>query len=79
MEIYAPIANRLGLNNFYQELQELSFQYLFPTRYKVLTKATKAVRGNRREVLKKILDGIKQCLQEAEINTEVSGTREAAL
>ena len=73
MEIYAPIANRLGLNNFYQELQELSFQYLFPTRYKVLTKATKAVRGNRREVLKKILDGIKQCLQEAEINTEVSG------
>jgi len=73
MEIYAPISNRLGLNNFYQELQELSFQYLFPTRYKVLTKATKAVRGNRREVLKKILDGIKQCLQEAEINTEVSG------
>ena len=73
MEIYAPIANRLGLNNFYQELQELSFQYLFPTRYKVLTKATKAVRGNRREVLKKILDGIRQCLQEAEIDTEVSG------
>jgi GTP diphosphokinase / guanosine-3',5'-bis(diphosphate) 3'-diphosphatase len=73
MEIYAPIANRLGLNNFYQELQELSFQYLFPTRYKVLTKATKAVRGNRREVLKKILDGIRQCLQDAEINTEVSG------
>ena len=73
MEIYAPIANRLGLNNIYQELQELSFRYLFPTRYKVLTKATKAVRGNRREVLKKMLDAIRKCLQDAGIITKVSG------
>tara|TARA_B100000686_G_scaffold329248_1_gene390195 strand:- start:4314 stop:6509 length:2196 start_codon:yes stop_codon:yes gene_type:complete len=73
MEIYSPIANRLGLNNFYQELQELSFRYLFPTRYKVLTKATKAVRGNRREVLKKMLDAITLCLQDAGITTKVSG------
>ncbi|MBL79598.1 MAG: guanosine-3',5'-bis(diphosphate) 3'-pyrophosphohydrolase [Nitrosomonadaceae bacterium] len=73
MEIYAPIANRLGLNNIYQELQELSFRYLFPTRYKVLTKATKAIRGNRREVLKKILDAIRKCLQDAGLNTKVNG------
>lgn len=73
MEIYAPIANRLGLNNIYQELQELSFHNLFPTRYRVLTKATKAVRGNRREALKKILDAIKQCFHEAGLDTKVSG------
>ncbi|TFH12020.1 MAG: bifunctional (p)ppGpp synthetase/guanosine-3',5'-bis(diphosphate) 3'-pyrophosphohydrolase [Nitrosomonadales bacterium] len=73
MEIYAPIANRLGLNNIYQELQELSFHNLFPTRYKVLAKATKAVRGNRREILKKILEAIKQCLHEAGIDTKVNG------
>jgi guanosine-3',5'-bis(diphosphate) 3'-pyrophosphohydrolase len=73
MEIYAPIANRLGLNNIYQELQELSFHNLFPTRYKVLAKATKAVRGNRREILKKILEAIRQCLHEAGIDTKVNG------
>jgi len=73
MEIYAPIATRLGLNNIYQELQELSFLNLFPTRYRVLTKATKGVRGNRREVLKKILDAIRKCLYEAGLNTKVSG------
>ncbi len=73
MEIYAPIANRLGLNNIYQELQELSFHYLFPTRYRVLSNATKAARGNRREVVTKILDSIKQRLQAAELDAEVTG------
>ena len=73
MEIYAPIANRLGLNNIYQELQELSFRYLFPTRYRVLANATKAARGNRREVVTKILDAIKQRLEAAGLDAEVTG------
>ncbi|MEO7465365.1 MAG: bifunctional (p)ppGpp synthetase/guanosine-3',5'-bis(diphosphate) 3'-pyrophosphohydrolase [Nitrosospira sp.] len=73
MEIYAPIANRLGLNNIYQELQELSFRYLFPTRYRVLANATKAARGNRREVVTKILDAIKQRLQASGLDAEVTG------
>src|SRR2546428_11745210 len=47
MEIYAPIANRLGLNSLYHELQELASSHLFPSRYKVLARATKAARGNR--------------------------------
>src|SRR5258708_7138733 len=51
MEIYAPIANRLGLNTLYHELQELAFSHLYPSRYKVLSKATKAARGNRREMI----------------------------
>jgi len=44
LDIYAPIANRLGLNALYQELQELSFKHLHPVRYRVLAKAIKAAR-----------------------------------
>lgn len=73
MEIYAPIASRLGLNTIYQELQDLAFRYLYPTRYQVLSKAVKAARGNRREVIGKILDSIKQCLQKAGIEAQVTG------
>ena len=44
LEIYAPIANRLGLNDVYRELQELSLSHLYPNRYKVLSKAVKRAR-----------------------------------
>ncbi|MBK6619011.1 MAG: bifunctional (p)ppGpp synthetase/guanosine-3',5'-bis(diphosphate) 3'-pyrophosphohydrolase [Nitrosomonas sp.] len=73
LEIYAPIAHRLGLENIYQELQELSFRFSYPNRYKVLEKATKAARGNRREVVSKILDAIKQRLEEEGVEAVVSG------
>ncbi|UXY15327.1 bifunctional (p)ppGpp synthetase/guanosine-3',5'-bis(diphosphate) 3'-pyrophosphohydrolase [Chitiniphilus purpureus] len=73
MEIYAPIANRIGLNSIYQELDDLSFKYLHPRRYDVLSKALKAARGNRREVVGKILDGIRLKLAEAGIEANVYG------
>ncbi len=73
LDIYAPIANRLGLNTLYRELQELSFQYLYPLRYKVLSKAVKAARGNRREVVNKILLNLRKRLPEAGIEAEVMG------
>ncbi len=73
MDIYAPIANRLGLNTIYQELEDLSFRYLYPTRYAVLSKALKVARGNRREVVSKILEAIKQRLEENHIQAEVRG------
>ena len=73
LEIYAPIANRLGLNDLYQELQELAFSHLYPLRYRVLARATKAARGNRRQVLGKILEEIKQRLPEAGIEAQVTG------
>jgi guanosine-3',5'-bis(diphosphate) 3'-pyrophosphohydrolase len=73
MEIYAPIANRLGLNTIYQELQDLAFRYLYPIRYRVLSKAIKAARGNRREVVGKILDSINLCLQKAGIEAQITG------
>jgi RelA/SpoT family (p)ppGpp synthetase len=73
MEIYAPIANRLGLNALYHELQELAFSHLYPGRYKVLAKATSAARGNRREMIGKTLDAIKRKLAEGGIRAEVFG------
>jgi GTP pyrophosphokinase len=73
MEIYAPIANRLGLNDIYHELQDLSFKYLHPNRYAVLSKALKVARGNRREVIGKILDAIRQRLADNHIEAEVTG------
>ena len=73
LEIYAPIANRLGLNNLYRELQELAFRHVWPLRYNVLAKAIKAARGNRREVVGKILQTIKERMAEATITAEVMG------
>ncbi|HTH94433.1 MAG TPA: bifunctional (p)ppGpp synthetase/guanosine-3',5'-bis(diphosphate) 3'-pyrophosphohydrolase [Rhodocyclaceae bacterium] len=73
LEIYAPIANRLGLNQLYRELQEISFSHLYPGRYRVLGKAVRAARGNRREVVGKILEGIKEALPNAGIEAEVMG------
>src|SRR6185295_12396443 len=73
IEIYAPIANRLGLNQLYQELEELSFQHLYPNRYRVLKRALEAQRGNRHEVVEKILDAIKQRLTDAKLDAAVTG------
>jgi GTP pyrophosphokinase len=73
MEIYAPIANRLGLNDVHHELQDLSFKYLHPNRYGVLAKALLVARGNRREVVSKILDGIRQTLAGVSIQADVTG------
>src|SRR5882757_8245920 len=73
MEIYAPIANRLGLNTLYHELQELAFSHLYPLRYQVLSKATKAARGNRREMISKTLDAVKRKLAQADLRAEVHG------
>ncbi len=73
LEIYAPIANRLGLNSTYQELEDLSFRYLYPTRYRVLSKAVKAARGNRKAVIDKVREAIRQKLDEAGIEATVTG------
>ena len=73
LDIYAPIANRLGLNALYQELQELSFRHLYPVRYRVLHKALLAARGNRREVVDRILDAIRNKLAGSHIEAVVTG------
>jgi RelA/SpoT family (p)ppGpp synthetase len=73
MEIYAPIANRLGLNELFHELQELAFAHLYPLRYRVLARATRAARGNRREVVGKIEGAIRAKLAEVGVAAMVTG------
>jgi guanosine-3',5'-bis(diphosphate) 3'-pyrophosphohydrolase len=73
VDIYAPIANRLGLNALYLELQDLAFKHLHPLRYRVLAAAIKAARGNRREVMNRLLDVIRDGFAAAGIPAHVSG------
>lgn len=73
LDIYAPIANRLGLNSIYQELEDLSFRHVYPMRHRVLLRSVKSARGNRKEVVGKILDEIRQHLADLHIESEVKG------
>nr|WP_242508501.1 bifunctional (p)ppGpp synthetase/guanosine-3',5'-bis(diphosphate) 3'-pyrophosphohydrolase [Rhodocyclus purpureus] len=73
LEIYAPIANRLGLNKLFRELQDISFELIHPRRAAVLRKALRAARGNRRELLKRILEDIGECMRKAQIEAQVFG------
>jgi RelA/SpoT family (p)ppGpp synthetase len=71
LDIYAPIAYRLGLNALYRELQDLCFEAIYPNRYHVLEKAVLAARGNRREVLSKIDEQVRAAMPAAGIESEV--------
>ena len=73
LDIYAPIANRLGLNALYLELQDLAFKHLNPLRYRILANAIKAARGNRREVMNRLLDVIREGYVKAGIVAVVTG------
>jgi len=73
LDIYAPIANRLGLNALYLELQDLAFKHLNPLRYRILANAIKAARGNRREVMNRLLDVIREGYAKAGITSVVTG------
>jgi GTP diphosphokinase / guanosine-3',5'-bis(diphosphate) 3'-diphosphatase len=73
LDIYAAIAHRLGLNQTYRELQELSFKYLQPWRYAALFKAVKKARGYRRDIVDKIQVDVERALQQARINYKVKG------
>ncbi len=73
LEIYAPIANRLGLNTLYRELQDLAFQHRYPMRYRVLSKAIKAARGNRREVVGKVRQSLIERLPQWGLEADIQG------
>jgi GTP pyrophosphokinase len=73
LDIYAPIANRLGLNTIYQTLEDLSFQYLYPMRFNAISKAVMAARGNRKEVISKVLESIQHQLKVFNVEAEVTG------
>mgnify|MGYP003348795273 FL=1 len=73
LEIYAPIANRLGLNETYRELQDLSFRHLMPWRYKVLKKAVTRARSRRRDVLQQVRQEVEHAFTKAGLKVRIYG------
>lgn len=73
LEIYAPIANRIGLNPVYRELQDLAFQNIHPARYRTLQKAMHNFRRNRRDIVGRVLSAFAQRLVGANIEAQIKG------
>ncbi len=73
LEIYAPIANRLGLNSIRQELEDLGFQALYPMRFRVLAAEVRKARGHRKQVVRKIETAIKRRLRQEGVSGKVLG------
>jgi GTP diphosphokinase / guanosine-3',5'-bis(diphosphate) 3'-diphosphatase len=71
LEIYAPIAERLGLYNIKLELEDLGFKALYPRRYQVLERTLKKARGNQKEFLKKIEQQLNAALLKNELHARV--------
>jgi guanosine-3',5'-bis(diphosphate) 3'-pyrophosphohydrolase len=73
LDIYAPIAHRLGLNQTYRELQELSFEYLHPWRHAALSKAVTRARGHRRDIVERVQHDVERAFKGAKLAVQVSG------
>ncbi|STX52295.1 guanosine-3',5'-bis(diphosphate) 3'-pyrophosphohydrolase [Legionella busanensis] len=70
LEIYAPIANRLGMHAIYTGLEDLGFKALYPMRYRAIRSAVEKSRGNRRELTQKIEHDLENALQQLNIPYE---------
>jgi len=73
LEIYAPIAHRLGLNQTYRELQELAFKYQRPWRYSTLSKAVAKARSRRRDLIQKVQRDVEQAFETAGMPVHIHG------
>ena len=73
LEIYAPIAHRIGMNNVYRELEDLSFKTIYPNRHKRLLTAFKKSRGGQKRLLKKIKRSLQKKLVDQGIPAYVEG------
>ncbi len=73
LDIYAPIANRLGINRMKVELQDLGFRYLYPMRYRVLDKALRKSKGSQRQIVKRISEEFEKTLSDEGIEGDIVG------
>jgi RelA/SpoT family (p)ppGpp synthetase len=73
LDIYAPIADRLGLYSIKTELEELGFKALYPQRYRVIEKELKRARGNQKQFVGKIAEALRASLGKAGIQAQVEG------
>ncbi len=73
IEVYAPIAHRLGLNQTYRELQDLAFCHLRPWRYAILSKAVAKARGRRRDLIQKVQLGVEAAFATSGMKVRITG------
>ena len=73
LDVYAPIANRLGINRLKVQLEDLSFKHLHPFRYRVLEAALKKSQGSQKQIVKKISDEFLDAMSDEGITAEVFG------
>ncbi len=73
MEVYVPIAHRLGMNKLYRELQDLAFHHLYPFRYETLSKAVNASRKDRRPLLGQVHDAVSTAMEKNGLHAELYG------
>ncbi len=73
LDIYAPIAHRLGLNQAYREFQDLCFQHLLPWRFAALDKAVQRARGHRRDLVNRIQADVEKAFGDAGMNVQIYG------
>ena len=73
LEIYAPIANRLGMHAIKVELEDLGFRALYPRRYRVIEAAVRKAKGNQKQFIAKIVEALKGALEKAGIPARVEG------
>jgi len=75
LEIYAPIANRLGINWLKVELEELGFRNAYPFRARVIDNTLRKAQGNQRQILKRISDRLRKNMREAGISGSIQGRK----
>ncbi len=73
LDIYAPIAQRLGINNIRLELEELGFATLYPMRYRILNEQVIKARGHRKEIITKIRNAIRRRMRQEKTNAQIIG------
>ncbi len=73
LEIYAPIAHRLGIHQIKSELEDLSFMYLYPKQYKLIDDMTREKIAKRKTLMDEAIEIIKEKLEEVELSSEISG------
>ena len=73
LEIYAPIANRLGMHNIHIEFEDLGFRAMYPMRSERIRNAVRKARGNRKEIVNKIEESLSHCLSREGMEGEVHG------
>ena len=79
LEIYAPIAQRLGINAIRLELEELGFATLYPMRHRILTEQVIKARGHRKEVVAKIRNSLKRRMRQEKMPAQIVGKGETPL